>query len=117
MKKIATIILITVFTLGVNTIMAQKVKKTESIILKTSAQCDMCKTTIEKAMAYEKGILNSELNVETAELTVKYKISKTTPEKIRKAISESGYDADDVKADEKAYNNLPACCQKGGMVH
>ncbi len=117
MKKIATLLLLTIFALGSNNIIAQKVKKTETIIIKTSAQCEMCKTRIEKAMAYEKGVVSSKLNVETAELTVKYKIAKTTPEKIRKAISKTGYDADEVKANPKAYDNLPSCCKKGGMDH
>ena len=77
----------------------------------------MCKATIEKAMAYEKDIISSSLDVETAELTVKYKLAKTTPEKIRNAISAAGYGADYVKANKKAYNNLPNCCKIGGMDH
>jgi hypothetical protein len=43
---------------------------------------------------------------------VTYKKSKTSPEKIRKAISKVGYDADDVTADPKAYSKLDACCKK-----
>jgi mercuric ion binding protein len=117
MKKIATLILITIFALGSSNLRAQKAKKTETIIIKTSSQCGMCKATIEKAMAYEKGIVSSSLNVETAELTVKYKTVKTTPEKIRIAISMTGYDADEIKANKKAYDNLPGCCQVGGMDH
>ncbi len=76
---------------------------------------EMCKKTIEKAMAYEKGVISSSLNIDNAELAVKYKFAKTTPDKIRKAISENGYDADSIKATTKSYNNLPECCQKGGM--
>ena len=117
MNRLATIILLSIFALGSNNLIAQKGKKSETIIIKTSSQCGMCKATIEKAMAYEKGVISSDLNVKTAELTVKYKPAKTTPEKIRKAISDVGYDADDVKANKKAYDNLPGCCQKGGMGH
>mgnify|MGYP005988756899 CR=1 FL=1 len=117
MKKITPILLIALFTLGITNIQAQKVKKTASIIIKTSAQCEMCKTTLEKGMAYEKGVISSNLNIETAELTVKYKVSKTSPEKIKQAISDTGYDADGIAANQKTYNNLPNCCQKGGMDH
>tara|TARA_B100000809_G_scaffold225968_1_gene237277 strand:- start:4496 stop:4849 length:354 start_codon:yes stop_codon:yes gene_type:complete len=117
MKKITTLILITIFALGSSNIRAQKAKKTETIIIKTSSQCGMCKATIEKAMAYEKGVISSILDIETAELTVKYKPKKTNPSKIRLAISDSGYDADDIKANKKAYDNLPGCCQLGGMDH
>jgi periplasmic mercuric ion binding protein len=82
------------------------------IKIKTSAVCDMCKETLEKAMAYEKGVKSSNLDVESAVITVNYNAAKTNPDKIRKAISEAGYDADDVKANEKAYSKLNACCKK-----
>lgn len=117
MKNLITVTLIALATLFSANVNAQKAKNTEEITIKTSTQCGMCKQRIEKAMAYEKGIVSSELNVEKAIFTVVYKPSKTTPEKIRIAISKTGYDADDVKADPKAYEGLPGCCQKGGMEH
>lgn len=117
MKNIITITLIALTTLFTTNVKAQETKKTEEITIKTSAQCDECKHRIEKAMAYEKGIVSSTLDVPTAKLTVVYKTAKTNPETIKKAISNTGYDADSLKADEKAYQNLPACCQKGGMDH
>ena len=84
----------------------------DSLQIKTSSQCDMCKERIEEALAFEKGVKSSELDLETKVVTVSYRASKTTPEKIRKAISKVGYDADDVAADGKAYEKLPACCKK-----
>lgn len=117
MKNIITITLIALTTLFTTNVKAQEVKKIEEITIKTSAQCDECKDRIEKAMAYEKGIVSSTLDVPTATLTVVYKTAKTNPETIKKAISNIGYDADSLKADEKAYNNLPTCCQKGGADH
>ena len=86
--------------------------KIAEIKVKTSAQCGQCKDRLERAMAFEKGIISSDLNVKSKIFTIKYKPSKTTPEKIRKAISETGYDADEMVANTKAYNNLPACCKK-----
>jgi periplasmic mercuric ion binding protein len=95
-------------------IFAQKSTKAKVAEIKvmTSAQCGQCKDRLERAMAFEKGIVSSDLNLEDKVFTVKYKPSKTTPEKIRKAISDTGYDADDIAADAKAYDNLPACCKK-----
>ncbi|OJJ23139.1 MerP protein [marine bacterium AO1-C] len=92
----------------------KKNKKVATIEIKTSSQCEMCKERIEKAMAYEKGIKSAVLNVESKILTVTYKTRKTNPDKIRKAVSKVGYDADEVPAWKKAYDKLPACCQKGG---
>jgi periplasmic mercuric ion binding protein len=90
----------------------QAQKNTEEIKILTSAQCEMCKTRIETAMAYEKGVSNSDLNLEDKVLTVTYKQGKTTPDKIRKAINALGYDADETLADPKAYASLPPCCKK-----
>lgn len=92
----------------------QAQKNTEEIKILTSAQCEMCKTRIETAMAYEKGVSKSDLNLEDKVLTVTYKSGKTTPDKIRKAINALGYDADETLADPKAYAALPPCCKKPG---
>lgn len=109
------LIITTMMILGVTFSMsAQNKRKTEEIKIKTSAQCDMCKERLEKAFAYEKGVKSSHLDVETAVFTVEYFPTKTTPEKLKEAVTKVGYDADDLPANEKAYNNLPNCCQKGG---
>ncbi len=85
--------------------------------IKTSTQCTMCKERIEKAMAYEKGVKKSNLDIEKAIITIVYNPKKTTPTIIKKSISEVGYDADEIPADSLAYKNLPTCCKKGGMIH
>tara|TARA_B100000809_G_scaffold266844_1_gene332130 strand:- start:902 stop:1255 length:354 start_codon:yes stop_codon:yes gene_type:complete len=117
MKNIATLIIITLIAFSSSNVNAQKVKKKETIVIKTSSECNMCKERIEKEMAYTKGVISATLNVEKSELTAIYKPHKTSPQKIREAISNLGYDADEVKANKKAYDNLPHCCQKGGMSH
>ena len=86
--------------------------KFEEVRIKTSSQCNDCKERIEEALAFEKGVKKSELDIETQIVRVSYRKGKTSPEKIRTAISKVGYDADDVAADPKAYSKLPACCQK-----
>jgi len=86
---------------------------TETIKIKTSSQCDMCKETIEKGMAFEKGVKKAVLDVETSILTVEYNPKKTNPDLIRKAVAATGYDADDVPAEKEAYDKLHSCCKKG----
>lgn len=83
----------------------------------TSAVCGMCKTTLEKAMAYEKGVKAAELDVEAKMLTIVYQPEKTSVEKLRLAISRAGYDADSLKADSRAHDRLPDCCQKTAAPH
>ena len=84
---------------------------------KTSAVCDMCKTRIEKSLAYEKGVQSAVLDVPTKVLTVTYKADKTTPAALRTAVQKTGYDADELTADARAYNRLPDCCKKTNAVH
>ncbi len=91
--------------------------KPETIQIKTSAVCNMCKKTIEKDLAFEKGVKSAELNVATQMLTVSYFPKKTNPDKIRKAVSKTGYDADNVQAEAKSYEKLDECCKKTNAVH
>jgi mercuric ion binding protein len=85
---------------------------TVTIQLKTSSVCEMCKETIEKALAYEKGIKSSDLVVDSKVLTVVYDPRKTNSIKVKVAVSKSGYDADEWPADSKAYERLHSCCKK-----
>lgn len=90
-----------------------KAQNADSVKIKTSAICDMCKYTIEKDMAFEKGVTSAELDLDTKILYVVYNTKKTDPDKIRKRITLVGYHADDMKRDQTAYDKLPACCKDG----
>lgn len=111
MKNLGLLILFIGVTLFSNIAVADGGTKTLKI--QTSSQCDMCKTTIEKGMAYVKGVKNTSLDVESSVLTVEYNPKKTNPDEIRKAVAAIGYDADDVVAEQVAYDNLDECCKKG----
>jgi copper chaperone CopZ len=82
--------------------------------VRTSSVCDMCEKTIEEGLIYEKGVKTADLDLATNLVHVSYDPQKTSPEKIRTAITQLGYYADDQPGDEKAFRNLPACCQKEG---
>ena len=89
--------------------------KIEVLKIKTSAECGSCKKRIGKALKGVTGIEYFKLNIPTKILKVKYDSGKISPDEIRNIVARTGYDADDVLANKKAYKNLPACCQKGGM--
>lgn len=115
-KLISTLFLVTCIIVGAK---SQNIQDstlnsdgTVTINIKTSAVCEMCKETLEKAMAYEKGVKNSELNVDTKMLTVTYDAKKTHAAKIKVAVTKAGYDADELHADAKAYERLHSCCKK-----
>lgn len=89
-------------------------KETKTIEIKTSTVCDMCKDKIERELVFEAGIKSVKVDLKALTVTVKFRIDKTNPEAIRKAIAKLGYWADEVPANEEAFKNLPECCQKEG---
>ena len=113
-----TILIASILVIGISSAsIAQNKKKIKEIKIQTSAVCGMCKERIESNMKFEKGITFVELDDKTKVVTLKYRVAKTNPDKIRKAISKLGYDADDVLADKKAYDKLPTCCKKDVDPH
>jgi periplasmic mercuric ion binding protein len=111
-KSVFAVFMLTAMMFMFQTSYAQTAKGTEKTIkIKTSAKCDMCKERIQKGLSYEKGIKSSSLDIPTKVLTVVYDENKTSPDKIKLAVSKTGYDADEVKADKVAYEKLPACCK------
>lgn len=92
--------------------------KVETITIKTSIVCDHCMDcddcgyNIDTHIRKAQGIRKVNINPEESTVQVTYRTDKTTPEEIRIALSKAGFDADDVKADPEAYNNLDGCCKK-----
>jgi copper chaperone CopZ len=94
-----------------------KTSTSATVKIKTSAVCDMCKTRLEKSMAYESGVQSAVLDVPSQVLTVTYRPDKISEATVRTAVQKTGYDADDATADTRAYNRLPDCCKKTNAVH
>ena len=85
--------------------------------IKTTAVCEMCKARIERTLGLSKGVKESNLDLKDKVVTVKYNPKKTTPEEIRATIVNTGYDADDALANQKAHDKLPNCCKKTVAPH
>ncbi|MCZ4694956.1 efflux RND transporter periplasmic adaptor subunit [Ancylomarina euxinus] len=77
--------------------------------------CEMCKENIEMAAYGVKGVAHAVWDKEAKELTMHYDAKKVNPEKVQKAITEKGYDAGALRADDKVYTELPECCQYSRM--
>lgn len=95
-------------------------ERTATVVITTSSQCGMCKTTIEKGLNSFVGVQSAVLNVSNQKVRVRYYRNQTNPDAIRAQIASLGYSADEVPADPKAYANLPGCCQlpgTGGQSH
>ena len=73
--------------------------------------CEMCKTTIEKAAKSVIGVKKANWDVDKKTIDVTYDEAKVNANAIHNAIAAAGYDTEEVKGDEEAYSNLPNCCQ------
>ena len=89
-------------------------ERTATVVIHTSAQCGMCKTTIENGLSSLAGVESAVLNVQSKKVRVRYFRNQTNPDAIRAQIASLGYSADGVAADPKAYAELPGCCQLPG---
>ena len=114
MKKLLIIITL---TLAANISFGQKAKS-DTLIVQTKIYCDhcneceSCRPRIEQELRFTKGVKFSEVNAANQTITVIYNPAKTNPEAIRKAIANTGFDADDVKAGPEAVAKLDGCCKK-----
>lgn len=90
-----SIIVLTILFCLINiNLFAQEQKEIKIVKFLTSAHTENCKAKIEKTLAYEKGVIESELNINNQVLTVKFKPDKTTVEKIQNVIRKLNHEAE-----------------------
>ena len=106
-KSIALIIGLLLISIS---IFAQK-PKYQKENFKVWGNCEMCKTTIEKAVKSVDGVKTARWNVVNGKMKVKFNPKKTTIEQIHKAIATVGYDTELHKATDEIYNKLHYCCK------
>ena len=85
--------------------------KTKVISFPTTAICGECKERIENKLNYTKGIIYSELDLETKILTVKFKPALITEQQIKEVLANLGYSSDTVERNHEAWQALPKCCK------
>lgn len=71
--------------------------------------CESCKARIEKA-AKTAGADSAEWSAKNQMVTLNFDASKTSPDKILKAIADVGHDNEKYKTSDAVYKNLPGCC-------
>ena len=76
-----------------------------------TALCKTCEKTLNSALSKVEGVITQDVDIYNKIVNIKYLSSVTSPGKIREAISKAGYDADEIKRNERAYQNLPECCK------
>lgn len=99
---------ITVLLSAVNS--PAQIRNAETATVKISGNCDMCKTTIEKA-GNVKNVATVEWNKDLKTAALHYDSKKTNQDEILKRIALAGYDNQQFLAPDDAYAKLPGCCQ------
>ncbi len=74
-------------------------------------KCNICVTTVKTALASVEGIGSAEVHLKEKNATVHYLPAKLDVGKLEAGISKAGYDANDIRRDSTAYENLPECCK------
>ena len=106
MKSLRFVILIA--SVFVSATLLAQATKTEKI--KVYGNCAICKKNIETA-SKTAGATRADWNRKTKWLTVSYYPAKVSNEQIQKNVAAAGYDTENLKGDDKAYNEVDACCQ------
>ena len=74
-------------------------------------KCGSCVKTETNAIRELKGVEEVNVDKKTKMAVVKYDATKLKVTDIESAIAKSGYDANEVKRDKKAYDELDSCCK------
>ena len=109
MKKILIVVLLVAIS---SVTYAQNKKNTKTAEISIPGYC--CKglnATIEKTLAYERGVVEWTLHQDKKSVTVVYREGKTDPVKIEKALAANGVRTANEKTNLRAIEKLPACCQ------
>ena len=94
--------------------MAQVTPRALRADIKTpAATCDACKTKIESFVSKSiDGLVKISVRISSGITSVQYYPDRTNIEEIKYAISNAGFDADNVLANPDIYATLPDCCKK-----
>lgn len=119
MKTMMSFSVLLMLTLCINVnAWAQKSKETEvdsSTKIVTidvpTIKCGSCVKTVSNALKQLKGIAEVNVDKKSKTAVVKYDPSKVKVSDLEMAISKSGYDANEVKRDKNAYDELDSCCR------
>lgn len=116
MKK--QLILAIMFVMTSNYLLAQQDKALWVTIKSANLRCWECKEKLEKYLivenqaSMETGVVQWKINLLQGEIKLQYFPDRVSPDIIRTALNNAGFDADNEKATEDAYKLLPAACKR-----
>ena len=93
--------------------------KQEWITIKSAnLKCWECKERLDKYLViennatFQKGLIQWKYNLISGEIRFQYIPDRVTPDDIRVALNNAGFDADNEKANEESYKKLPPICKR-----
>lgn len=94
--KIFLIALIVMLGAGTTVLVAQNKKNVkndkETVVFDVSMTCENCQKRIEKNIAFEKGVTDMKVDLEKKTVSLEYKKSQTSVDKLQKALEKLGYE-------------------------
>ena len=117
MKKIFIAVTTIIIGFAANAQVMQA-KSTWITIKVPQMKCWECKQRLEKYLTQEKGpdgdagIMQWNINMNNATVRIQYYSDRMTPDYLRTAIANAGFDADSIKAEADSYKLLPNVCKK-----
>ncbi len=93
--------------------------KAQNVVIKSAnLRCWECREKLDKYLVVENnanmdnGMLKWAYNLPAGEIKVNYLPDRVTPDVIRTALNNAGFDADSTKAEPEAYKTLPPICKR-----
>ncbi|WP_276864076.1 heavy-metal-associated domain-containing protein [Mediterranea massiliensis] len=83
----------TVLILLIGLTPAVHAKKKEKVVFLVSMTCENCKQRIEENLAFEKGVIDLQVDLSKKLVYIEYRPEKTDPQTLRKALLKLGYAA------------------------
>ena len=84
----------------------------KAVIKIPTAICNECAGTIKKAVSKVNGVNGVKIDIKDKTATIEYISTSVKFSDLEHAIVMAGYDANDKKANEEAFEKLPDCCKK-----
>lgn len=80
----------------------KKSKELSTVRFSTSIDCEDCVNTIMKNVPFEKGVKDVSCDLDTKEVTIKYRSDKTSMEMLKRSIEKLGYTAQELPDKKEA---------------
>ncbi|MBO4557825.1 MAG: heavy-metal-associated domain-containing protein [Bacteroidales bacterium] len=102
--RITLLLTLALIVISVNAFAQKKAKKAnfEEVTFVTSIDCKNCAKKCNATLPYEKGIKDCKVDLPTKTIYFKFDPSKTSKDKLAKAIERLGYTAEEVETVKKA---------------